>query len=195
MPSKCWCQEIVEITSPWHFPRHFKSGQSPNALFLCSKSWHIAAVTFIKSYFLSLYTMLQLKNTNFILTQKQAYTYKITKLENQIKRWLWRGLSLEGKIIITKTFGMSQLIYFLQCCVIHPEDIIRVDRISFLWNKKLDGKCPDRIPSAVFFFAKTLSWQFFSHRYLYKNRYKCVESQTCYEKYHKKQKNKKIHLY
>ena len=33
---------------------------------------------------------------------------KIMKLENQIKRWLWRGLSLEGKVIITKTFGLSQ---------------------------------------------------------------------------------------
>ena len=30
---------------------------------------------------------------------------------NQIKRWLLRVLSLEGKIIITKTFGLSQLIY------------------------------------------------------------------------------------
>ena len=37
-------------------------------------------------------------------------TDKITKLENQIKRWLWRGPSLEGKVIITKTFWMSQLI-------------------------------------------------------------------------------------
>ena len=46
--------------------------------------------------------------------------------------------------------------------------------------------------SAVVFFAKTLSWgfgQFFSHWYLYRNRYKCVESETCYEKYHEK-KNK-----
>ena len=33
----------------------------------------------------------------------------------------------------------------------HPEDIIRVDRISFkfLWNKKWDGKCPDRIQRQV----------------------------------------------
>ena len=33
----------------------------------------------------------------------------------------------------------------------HPEDIIRVDRIifKFLWNKKWDGKCPDRIQRQV----------------------------------------------
>ena len=30
--------------------------------------------------------------------------------------------------------------------------------------------------------------QFFSHWYLYRNRYKCVESQTCKEKYHEKKK-------
>ena len=33
----------------------------------------------------------------------------------------------------------------------YPEDIIRVDRIifKFLWNKKWDGKCPDRIQRQV----------------------------------------------
>ena len=64
---------------------------------------------------------------------------------------LGRSSLLEGKIIITKSFGLSQLIYFLQCCVMYPEDIIRVDRITFkfLWNKKWDGKCPDRIQRQV----------------------------------------------
>ena len=28
--------------------------------------------------------------------------------------------------------------------------------------------------------------QFFSQWYLYRNRYKCVESETCYERYHEK---------
>ena len=85
------------------------------------------------------------------LAYEKNITDKIMKLENQIKRWLWRGLSLEGKVLITKTFGLSQLIYFLQCCVMYPEDIIRVDRIvfKFLWNKKWDGKCPDRIQRQV----------------------------------------------
>ena len=33
----------------------------------------------------------------------------------------------------------------------YPEDILRVDRITFkfLWNKKWDGKCPDRIQRQV----------------------------------------------
>ena len=32
------------------------------------------------------------------------------------------SVSLEGKIITTKTFGKSQLIYFLQCCVMTAKD-------------------------------------------------------------------------
>ena len=40
------------------------------------------------------------------LAYEKNITDKIMKLDNQIKKWLWRALSLEGKIIITKTFGM-----------------------------------------------------------------------------------------
>jgi hypothetical protein len=60
------------------------------------------------------------------LAYEKNITDKVIKLENQNKRWLWRGLSLEGKIIITKTFGLSQLIYFLQGCEMYPEDVIKV---------------------------------------------------------------------
>ena len=37
------------------------------------------------------------------------------------------------------------------------------------------------------FFGKTLSWGFwtiFFHWFLYRNKYKCVDYETCYEKYH-----------
>ena len=35
------------------------------------------------------------------LAYDKNITEKITKLENQIKRWLWRRLSLDGKINLT----------------------------------------------------------------------------------------------
>ena len=65
--------------------------------------------------------------------------------------WLCRGLSLEGKTIIVKTFGLRQLIYFLQSCVITEGDKDRVNKLifKFFWNKKWDGKCPDRIKRQV----------------------------------------------
>ena len=85
------------------------------------------------------------------LANKANITDKITNLETQFKRWLWRGLSLEGKIMIVKTFGISQLIYFLQFCEITKQDLIRVERtiFKFIWNKKWEGKCPDKIKRQV----------------------------------------------
>ena len=73
---------------------------------------------------------------------------KIVKLEKQIIRWLPRYLSLEGKILIVKTFGLSQLIYSLQMCEIKQLDIKNVENIifKFLWNNKWRGnRAPDRI--------------------------------------------------
>ena len=73
---------------------------------------------------------------------------KINKLEKQIIRWLPHFLSVEGKITIVKTFGLSQIIYSLQMCEIKPEHIKKIESIifKFLWNKKWVGnQAPDRI--------------------------------------------------
>ncbi len=73
---------------------------------------------------------------------------KISKLEKQIVRWLPRALSVEGKLVIVKTFGLSQLIYSLQMCEIKKEDVKRIEGIifRFLWNKRWVGNpAPDRI--------------------------------------------------
>ena len=53
--------------------------------------------------------------------------------------------------MIVKTFGLSQLIYFLQSCEIREKELISVERtiFKFLWNKKWAGKCPDRIKRQV----------------------------------------------
>jgi hypothetical protein len=45
-------------------------------------------------------------------------TNKILKLERQLNIWRQRNLTLEGKILIVKTFGLSQLIYSLQSTTI-----------------------------------------------------------------------------
>jgi len=73
---------------------------------------------------------------------------KIIKMERQLIIWLQRPLSMEGKILIVKVFGMSQLIYILQMCEINQSEIIDIDRMifKFLWNKKWVGTvAPDRI--------------------------------------------------
>jgi exonuclease III len=77
---------------------------------------------------------------------------KITKLEKQIVMWLPRHLSVEGKLTIVKTFGLSQLIFSLQMCKIEDYDVNKVESIiyRFLWNKKWVGNAaPDRIKRVV----------------------------------------------
>ena len=77
---------------------------------------------------------------------------KIVKMERQLIIWLQRPLSMEGKILIVKTFGLSQLIYALQMCHINEPELIDIERMifKFLWNKKWVGStAPDRIKRAT----------------------------------------------
>jgi len=73
---------------------------------------------------------------------------KIRKMEKQLIIWLQRNLSLEGKNLIVKTFGLSQLIYSLQISGIEKQELVDIERMifKFLWNKKWVGNmAPDRI--------------------------------------------------
>ena len=40
-----------------------------------------------------------------------------------------RNLTLEGKILIIKTYGLSQLIYNLQCYGILQKDLVLIERL------------------------------------------------------------------
>ena len=61
---------------------------------------------------------------------------KINKLEHKIKLWNSRNLTFEGKILIIKTFGISQLIYVMQVCKIEDTCIKSIERIifGFIWR-------------------------------------------------------------
>jgi exonuclease III len=77
---------------------------------------------------------------------------KIFRMERQLIMWLQRPLSMEGKILIVKVFGMSQLIYILQMCEISPSEIADIERMifKFLWNKRWVGTiAPDRIKRSI----------------------------------------------
>jgi hypothetical protein len=77
---------------------------------------------------------------------------KIDKLECNLKKWMVRNLTFEGKILIVKTFGLSQLIYNLQCYQISQSDIIKVERLifKFIWSKKWkDNRPVERIKRAI----------------------------------------------
>ena len=61
---------------------------------------------------------------------------KITKLEAQLRRWRGRNLSLNGKMMIVKTFAISQLIFTSQFQVFRQKDLRRIEHLcyTFIWN-------------------------------------------------------------
>jgi exonuclease III len=68
---------------------------------------------------------------------------KIRNLSYKIKKWIPRNLTIEGKILIVKTFGLSQLIYNMQSVRFLPPEIINAEReiFKFIWstNEKQNG--------------------------------------------------------
>jgi hypothetical protein len=76
---------------------------------------------------------------------------KIRKLSYKIKKWTPRHLTMEGKILIVKTFGLSQLIYNMQSFCFHPNDIKSAEReiFKFIWSTSEKHNGIDRISRAV----------------------------------------------
>ncbi len=76
---------------------------------------------------------------------------KIRNLSYKIKKWIPRNLTIEGKILIVKTFGLSQLIYNMQSVRFLPPEIINAEReiFKFIWstNEKQNGI--DRISRSI----------------------------------------------
>ena len=94
-------------------------------------------------------------NVNLQLTHKSAITIcgnylslndndcyrenvmsKIDKLTSQLNRWKGRNLSINGKMMIVKTFAISQLIYTSQFQIIQPKEVKKIEQLcySFVWN-------------------------------------------------------------
>ena len=67
--------------------------------------------------------------------------------------WKPRNLTFEGKILIVKTFGLSQLIYNLQVHRINEESLKQIERIifGFVWqsSQSKNEKGIDRIKRSI----------------------------------------------
>jgi hypothetical protein len=79
---------------------------------------------------------------------------KITKMKCKLKPWNSRGLSVEGKILLVKTFGLSQLIYNMQCIDFDKESIkvIESKMFHFIWAKSgatAGSRSIDRIKRSI----------------------------------------------
>ena len=72
----------------------------------------------------------------------------VKKMAKKLEPWSKRSLSLIGKILITKTFGLSQIIYIMQCFPLEPEHFKMLNGVlyKFIWNKHFKAaKAPERI--------------------------------------------------
>jgi hypothetical protein len=67
-------------------------------------------------------------------------TSKIANLKNALSNWSRRNLSIFGRNLILKTFGLSQLIYSMQNTSFPTNSLDEINKIcfQFLWNKKKD---------------------------------------------------------
>jgi exonuclease III len=76
---------------------------------------------------------------------------KIDKLRYNLKAWSHRNLTLEGKTLVVKTFGLSQIIYNLQAYGIDKEEVTSIERIifKFLWSTKDNQNGIDRIKRSI----------------------------------------------
>jgi len=73
---------------------------------------------------------------------EENYNTLVSKIENMLTGWKARNLSLLGKILIYKTFGLSQVIYVLSIISLTERHYKKLDTIfnNFLWGRELNGE-------------------------------------------------------
>ena len=76
----------------------------------------------------------------------------ITKMDKLFKAWTRRSLSTLGRILIAKTFAMSQLIFLMQSIELNDSHFKAVNSLlyKFIWNRHyLASKAPERIKREI----------------------------------------------
>lgn len=61
---------------------------------------------------------------------------RILSLKSKLNIWKCRRLTLEGKIMLVKTFGISRILYCMQTSIIKQTDLKIIEQIifDFIWN-------------------------------------------------------------
>ena len=73
-------------------------------------------------------------------------------MTTHLRQWSRRHLTLLGKILILKTFAISQAIYLMQSLTLSDNSIKRMNMtvFKFLWNKNFNApKAPDRLRRSI----------------------------------------------
>ena len=61
--------------------------------------------------------------------EDRNFNDKIEKLKTNLKKWIKRRLTLEGKSLVVKTFGILQLICSLQALPLELKKSIEIERL------------------------------------------------------------------
>ena len=83
-----------------------------------------------------------------VMMEEQNVNEACKKMDHHFKTWSRRSLTTLGKILITKTFGISQCIFLMQSLCLSPQSLKKVNTMlfKFIWNKHyLAAKAPERI--------------------------------------------------
>jgi hypothetical protein len=69
---------------------------------------------------------------------EENWNSKIDRIYSLIKDWSKRDLSVHGKIVVVKTFLVSQLVYIMQSIGLPQAVLTRIHRIlyKFIWQRK-----------------------------------------------------------
>jgi hypothetical protein len=82
--------------------------------------------------------------SNFMKTSEidRNWTHRIENIERLIHSWEKRDLSIHGKVLISKTFLLSQLTYVLQSLILPDSVLKKVNLLlyKFLWKKRTSNK-------------------------------------------------------
>ena len=76
----------------------------------------------------------------------------VSKMEKHLKSWTRRSLSTLGRILILKTFGISQAIFLMQSMKLECSDFKTLNALlyKFLWNRNFHAsKAPERIKREI----------------------------------------------
>ena len=92
---------------------------------------------------------------NGILVQQDLDRMRTSNIENverrivdHCKQWSRRRLCILGKILIVKTFGISQIVYLMQTIKLEECDFKRLNSVlyKFIWNSHFEAaKAPERL--------------------------------------------------
>ena len=89
---------------------------------------------------------------NFEAMQNSNVLLVKGKMESQLRKWSTRQLTLLGKILLLKTYGISQIVFLMQSMILNQCHFKSLNEIlyRFLWNRNfLAAKAPDRIKREI----------------------------------------------